>query len=220
MLRRINHQEVTQTCLKNTRIPIYCTLILLCSMISAPDDYRVDKRNILNQWFVKMGWFWTTILVLPLLLLNVKEDDKKSVSSAIFRFILSTVLWFLSVNLFQMFDNATGFDISGHTFLLIFSNLVITSELRLSKSLERTTSNGSIGEVDVFQQSSKFIKLSLFVLTILWDFMLFQTALYYHTMIQKAIAAFWAIGSWYIMHVLFYEDKLRVVSGYRPAKSK
>lgn len=187
--------RMKRTFTQNFRIPIYCGLILVCSIITIPEDYKIDKRNILNQWFVKLGWFWTSALTLPFIFANIKMEDRLDVSRATFRFIMSTIFWYMSTNLFQLLDDATGFDISGHTFLLVFSNLLITSEMKLSDT----------SSTDKRDSLVLPMRVSLLVLTSLWDFMLIQTALYYHTILQKLIAAMWAIGSWYMLHILFYE---------------
>lgn len=207
-----------ETFLGNTRMQVYCAILLVCSLVSLPEDYKIDKSNILNQWFVKLGWFWTSVLVLPLLFSSIKINDRESVANAIFRIILSTILWFTSVNLFQFFDTTVGFDISGHTFLLIFSNLLISSEMRLSETNDSSQSGDSNDSMLTKKHKPK-IKLILMILTILWDFMLLQTALYYHTIIQKLIAAIWAFGSWYIMHILFY-DKTPSHSVYKSPRSR
>uniref|UniRef100_A0A6G1SP81 Fat storage-inducing transmembrane protein 2 n=1 Tax=Aceria tosichella TaxID=561515 RepID=A0A6G1SP81_9ACAR len=191
----LDSRKIRQTFTQNVRIPVYCCLILVCSLIALPEDYKIDKRNILNQWFVKLGWFWTTALMLPLMFANIRIDDRLSVSKAVFRFILSTILWYFSTNFFQLIDDLIAFDISGHTFILVYSNLLIASELRLSDEQKSG-------------DSMQHVRLTSLLLTALWDFMLIQTALYYHTVLQKTIAAFWAIGSWYLLHVLFYEDAL------------
>lgn len=190
LAQRFDRRRLKETFLSNLRIQIYFAGIVLCSILSLPDDYRIDKKNILNQWFVKLGWFWTSALILPLLFSRLRSDDREGVANALFRFITSTILWFISVNTFQFFDTATGFDISGHTFLLMFSNLLISSEMKLNK---------------IEDEKNSHINIASRVLTILWDFMLLQTALYYHTMIQKLIAAIWASVTWYMMHILFYE---------------
>lgn len=191
----LDSRKMQQTFRQNVRIPIYCCLILVCSVIPLAEDYKIDKRNILNQWFVKLGWLWTTALILPLMFVNIRIDDRLNVSKAVFRFILSTILWYTSTNFFQILDDMVGFDISGHTFILMFSNLLITSELRLSSQHKGL-------------DSMQHVKISSMLLTLLWDFMLIQTALYYHTVLQKTIAALWAIGSWYLLHILFYERAL------------
>lgn len=200
-----NYTEVSQILLKNTRILVYVFIVLVCSLLDLPEDYKIDKRNILNQWFVKNGWGWTSLAITPIIFKSIEVSDKEAVSRTIFRLIISTVLWYTSVNLFQYIDTTTGFDISGHTFLLMFSNLMIMSELKLSRTCSKQhpkiSTHAQIPSVTL----SKIFVLSL---SILWDFMLLQTALYYHTILQKAIAAVWAIGSWYILHHIFYHKSL------------
>lgn len=184
---------------QNIRIPIYWALILTCSLLSLPEDYKLDKRNLLNQYFVKLGWFWTSSLTLTLLLMTTRMDDRETVFKIVLKWFSSTFLWYTSTNFFEFVDKSVGFDISGHTFILIFSNLIISSELRLLNFENATTSGFS-------QTHIPTIKTFLFLLSILWDFMLLQTALYYHTIIQKVIAAVWAVASWYILHITFYEE--------------
>lgn len=200
--------RIKQTVRNNYRIPAYFALILFCSPLDFADDYKIDKRNILNQWFVKLGWFWTISLILPLLFVTIRNNDRDSVSKAIFRIISSSTLWYSSVNLFQLIDDFTGYDISGHTFLLIFSNLLISSELKLSESLVKLakTEEKIKDNINDGTRLNNFpsVKLACLVLTVLWDFMLIQTALYYHTMLQKAVAALWAFASWYILELVFY----------------
>lgn len=182
--------------LSNYRMTAYSAIILMCSLLSFPEDYRIDKGNILNQMFVKLGWFWTLALLAPLMLAPVKSSDKQAVSQEILKLATSTVIWYTSVNLFQYVDDVTGYDISGHTFLLIFSNLLIASELRNSRDrFEKSV------EID---SKARLLQLFPLVLSLLWDFMLLQTALYYHTIVQKAVAAIWAFGAWFIMQRLFY----------------
>lgn len=199
-----------KTFVQHNRIVAYCGIITVCSLLSLPEDYKIDKRNPLNQWFVKIGWFWTNALVAPLLFLTIKADDRESVFKALIRIFLSSLLWWTSTSLFQFIDTATGFDISGHTFLLIFSNLIISSELKLVNSLKSSNAKKQSqpdgdGFVSEDAEHRLFIvKGSLFILSALWDFMLLQTALFYHTLIQKLIAAIWAVASWYTLHLVFY----------------
>lgn len=209
------YQRMIQRVRQNHRVLAYSALVLVGSLLSLPEDYKIDKRNILNQWFVKIGWFWTNALLLPLLFATIRMDDRETVAQAIFRLVASSTLWYTSVNIFQFVDTTTGFDISGHTFLLMFSNLFITSELKLTDTQivvagdENQTKKKSSSITNLQAQTSR-IKLSLVILSALWDFMLLQTTLYYHTIIQKAIAAIWAILSWYIMDIVFYQkvDKI------------
>lgn len=220
--RMISRREFKDTFLGHNRILAYCVLITFCSILSLPEEYKVEKSNVLNQWFVKIGWFWTNALILPLLFLTIKNDDKENVAQATLRILSSTFLWYTSVNLFQLIDTNTGFDISGHTFLLMFSNLIINSEIKYSRlnksslkgnSRETSTTLTVLGLDKNEPQPLFTVKVFLFILSALWDFMLLQTALYYHTILQKAIAALWAIGSWYILHLLFYHKPDAAVLG-------
>lgn len=188
-----------------TRILAYCCIITIFSLLSIPDAFKIEKSNLLNQWFVKLGWFWTNILLLPFQFSNMKIDDKLELSRTVFRFIISSVFWFISVNLFQMFDGATGFDISGHTFLLIFSNLVIHSELEYQDRRNNIKDKNDLkaGHRDISRYQREKLRTYLLSLSKLWDFMLLQTALYYHTWIQKVVGAAWAIGSWYALDFAF-----------------
>lgn len=198
MARGLVSSRLSTAVKHNPRIPVYWALILACSLISLPEDYKLDKRNPLNQYFVKIGWFWTSSLTLTLLFLTTRLDDRETVARIVFKWFSSTFLWYTSTSFFEYMDKEIGFDISGHTYILIFSNLIISSELKL---LDEDGSNITTPG----QSQLPTIKTSLLLLSILWDFMLLQTALYYHTMIQKVIAAIWAVGSWYILYVTFYE---------------
>lgn len=203
----LDHRKATRIIMQNNRIKIYCAMIVICSIVNIPEDYKLDKGNLLNQWFVKLGWFWTNVLLLPVLFMTTKSEDKDAVSKTIFKILSSTTLWYFSVNFFQYVDNMTGFDISGHTFLLMFSNLLISSEL---KFIENNYYIKDGDKRDSSLRNEKFqlgpLKMSLFLLTLLWDFMLFETASFYHTIVQKVIAASWAIGCWYFLHINFYNN--------------
>lgn len=187
----------------NVRISIYCCMILVCSILSISEDYKIEKKNILNQWFVKLGWFWTNVFLIPLQFIDIGTEDKEKLFRVISKFILSSTLWYFSVNLFQFLDETISFDISGHTFLLIFSNLIINSELNFYNVKEDKKQKKLSSQNETIVSA---IRTSLLILSVLWDFMLVQTTLFYHTLIQKVLGASWAIGSWYILHIIYYQE--------------
>jgi len=202
----IDRQRMKRTFLSNIRLQAYSAVILLCPFVSLPEDYKIGKRNILNLLFVKLGWFWTTVLLLPMIFSGIRSNDREGVARSIFRVILGSFLWFISVNTFEILDALTGFDISGHTFLLIFSNLLISSELELSKGARFSARCLEEGDNLLSEKHQQKVTMAAKALTFLWDFMFIQTALYYHTFIQKFIAAIWAFSAWYLMHVTFYHQ--------------
>lgn len=118
----------------------------------------------------------------------------------------------------------TGWDISGHTFLLMFSVLLLIEETsimdgwepfghHLNAENQRFTKELKIGshrQFNSFNYYCAFIRVNFILITlliILWEFMLMQTALFYHTMVQKAIAAVWATISWFVLYRIVYPSR-------------
>ena len=63
-------------------------------------NYFANKRNALNLYFVKMGWFWTTLVFVTLVLASHNPFSKTrrplvatALPQAFFRYFLATVLW-------------------------------------------------------------------------------------------------------------------------------
>ncbi|RZF36059.1 hypothetical protein LSTR_LSTR005875 [Laodelphax striatellus] len=125
-----------------------------------------------------------------------------------------------------------GFDLSGHAFILIYSSLVIIEESRSIIGWEgirdmirneehiRTTDSFSPStplktlspkEFDSLKQSyetfTPFIKglfIALSCLTVLWDFMLLSTMLYFHHMVEKFLSGLIAVTMWFITYRVWY----------------
>ncbi|KAM7542523.1 hypothetical protein Aperf_G00000018011 [Anoplocephala perfoliata] len=125
-----------------------------------------------------------------------------------------------------------GFDISGHCFLLIMSNLWILEELRVMRSwnvlgaLLDVSTNAD--DLDSFTQPKKqaprlpnvspetvqamrsaYTRLTLNLRTVfcitacislLWDFMLFTTIVYFHSMPSKLLGASVGISCWFVCY--------------------
>lgn len=258
--------------------PVFCRAIM---------PIRTSKGNILNVYFVKIGWGWTLALLSPFIImtssviytkskgdnLNSSGDgvsNKKDVMSQFIsimnlivrkmltkdltRIVICTLVWYFSVNLFVSVESVygscsiptsngtsssqvtskfpnkslcskqgyswTGFDISGHTFLLMFSILVIIEEtgimsgwepfgssLKGLQQHEQKTKKVNHQQFMIFDRYSIFIRLLFVLLTMLvliWDFMLIQTVLFYHTMVQKAIAGIWSASIWFILYRIIF----------------
>lgn len=117
-----------------------------------------------------------------------------------------------------------GYDISGHIFILMFSVLLMIEETaimdgwepfghHLNAQNQRFTRDLKIGthrQFDTFRYYSTFIRANFILITLLillWEFMLIQTALFYHTMVQKAISAIWATCAWFILYRVVYPSR-------------
>lgn len=174
--------------------------------------------------------------------LSVK-DKAVNVLPDLMRVAINTAIWYVSTSLFVTIDTATGscvdhpgkgrvacykaggrwsgFDISGHTFLLMFSTLSLLSEATIMSGWEplgnllsekkqhyHKKSLGEHRQQVAYERYSPFIRVNFVLITficLLWDFMLMQTALYYHSMIQKAVAGLWAVGAWFVAYKVIYE---------------
>ncbi|CAF0924061.1 unnamed protein product [Didymodactylos carnosus] len=124
----------------------------------APQTFLSDKRNTLNTYFAKLGWGWTMGLLLPFVCLtNFDYTTRKYefILKHLIRLLIATGIWYGITSLFQYIESLTGhcehleyskasrqiclkgghkweegYDLSGHTFLLMYSLLVINEEVK------------------------------------------------------------------------------------------
>lgn len=143
----------------NLKIAVYLGALFLLSLIADvltfPRSYFSRSDNIFNQYFVKIGWFWTLFLTVPYVLLTSYTTccgKRKLIVSHLTRLLIATLFWYTWVNLFNVIETKygrcntklyndkisclknghfwNGFDISGHCFILIYSSLVMIEEAR------------------------------------------------------------------------------------------
>ncbi|KAM4623174.1 acyl-coenzyme A diphosphatase FITM2 [Discoglossus pictus] len=196
-----------------------------------PDSYLNNKRNFLNVYFVKFSWAWTFWLLLPFIVLTnyTLTQSKRVVLRRINTLLVGTVIWFVCTRFFQYVENLTGtclvphtlsdvskqnkeygdrrecmlnggtwqgFDISGHAFLLPYCILIILEEtsvihdIKLQRSWKRAAINA--------------LFVALGVLSSIWVWMFFCTAIYFHDFFQKIIGATFGILGWYVTYKWWY----------------
>lgn len=115
-----------------------------------------------------------------------------------------------------------GHDISGHIFLLMYAVLIINEELQAyDRCYKIPTSKSKVpndeattNEVEV--QNKLVEKLASIVhmilpsfaafLTILWEFMILSTSLYFHTMLHKIEGGIIATICWWITYRLWFQE--------------
>ncbi|XP_014248230.1 FIT family protein CG10671 [Cimex lectularius] len=131
-------------------------------------------------------------------------------------------------------------DISGHCFILMYSTLVLIEECRVvigwekiadllrdeSHIREQQESNYSnplrvLNPTDFQHLANSYEKLtpyvrslfiSITVLCVIWDVMLFLTVLFYHSMLEKLLAGLTAVSVWYLTYYLLYPKVALFVS--------
>ncbi|XP_047534579.1 acyl-coenzyme A diphosphatase FITM2 [Vanessa atalanta] len=149
------------------KIAIYLGALFLLSLIADvltfPKSYFSRSDNIFNQYFVKLGWFWTLFLTVPYVFLTSYTTccGKRKIifTGHLLRLLIATVFWYTWTTIFniietkygrcnskQFDDKVTclknghfwnGFDISGHCFILIYSSLILIEEARAINGWER-----------------------------------------------------------------------------------
>lgn len=224
---------------------IYWLLVLSGSFIHdflpPPQSYLSNKRNVFNVYFVKFGWGWTLVLLIPFISLTSSVYTSFNPSAMLrhlSRMAVATCGWYFWVNLFVYIEELTGFcegeetliskrscrqegfywsgfDISGHAFLLIYSALVISEEIQ-SKHWWPTSSAVQTNPEAGFHRRhaalvNPFVEVLFFcasLLLVLWEFMLVCTTVYFHTVHQKVLGALIAWFTWFITYRVWYRNEL------------
>ena len=219
-------------------------LSLLATYFPSVREYAVAKDNFLNVYFVKKGWGWILLVVGAYVLYSsciYTLMELKLIIKHMGRLIVSTALWFLFTNIFDLIQEAsgvctnkdfttpktcvgegfiwTGFDISGHCFLLSFGLLIIVEEFKTSKfvywdslaaSFVNQNNNNNKLSTLLFEHSQlvvMFLKLAALVLLFIWQWMLITSALFYHTFSECMIGTICGIVSWWSTYVLCFHPQ-------------
>lgn len=244
------------------RILAYLTCLFALSSVAdtlpVPKMYFSNTANFLNQYFVKLGWFWTLALSIPFVYMTTYCyccGKKPLIYKHLVRLAIATFFWFFWVNLFiyieGLYGHCTdkrdlrtryeciskgfrwkGFDLSGHAFILIYSNLLLIEEARPILGWEdmqnlirderhaRTNSLTNFGPLrnlntddfntlaSSYEKFLPYVRVSFIILTVfslIWDFMLLTTVLYFHSMPEKLLSGIIAIFTWYFTYELWFK---------------
>ena len=244
----------------HVRILAYLTLLFALSSIAdvlpMPKMPFNSANSFLNTYFVKLGWFWTLFLSVPFVFMTSYTyccGKKEQIMKHLARLLIATVFWYAWVNLFVYIEGLygqcerrelksksvclktaskwIGFDLSGHTFILIYSNLVLIEEVRpiqgwegiadLIRDESHSRDHGIVNygplrglsspDFDKTKTQYKrflpWVRLNFVLVTfisIMWDHMLISTIVYFHSMPEKLISGIIAIGTWFITYRLCY----------------
>ena len=115
-------------------------------LVEIPSSWFSNKRNFLNVYGVKFGWFWTGVLCI-LMIYNAPGPKR---SLAWFRLGLATIYFLIVSQIIHLVFRSIGscddpslltmneckqqhglwqgFDISGHVFILLHSSLTLIEE--------------------------------------------------------------------------------------------
>lgn len=230
----------------------------LCAFELSPETSFSDRRNPMNVYLVKLSWGWTLICIFPTVLITsflYSGLNFRVVLRHFARLGIAHLIWLSVTTLFVMIDSYTGvcaenedilersvcikrglywsgFDISGHIFLLTYCIYVITEECANIKLEIWDEYNGALHfenrVVDKLTDSAKEIlpqmhrltsyfidKVEILALTeiLLWIVMVTATSLYFHSFAEKILGYVLGLLAWYLTYRLLYGT-----SAYLPCK--
>lgn len=140
------------------RMFVYLMLLvasLAGDFVRFPRIYFANSGTFINQYLVKLGWFWTVLWTLSFLAATCRVfclNSRTGVAKHAARLAVATFFWYFWTNAFDRLDVYYGkcssgkpltrsacksaglvwksFDVSGHVYILIYSTLVMISEAR------------------------------------------------------------------------------------------
>lgn len=246
----------------NLKVPLYLGSLFFVSLIGDflpyPKTYLAKSDNLFNVYFVKMGWAWTLLFSLPFLAMTSVTvccgDHQRFVKNHLPRLGIATGFWFVWTKMFNVIESSvgrcsvrgfdsksgclkagylwSGFDISGHAFILIYASLVLMEEARSiigwesikehlrneehnrAKNDNQTTNPlKNLKDDDLkalkyfyirFTPTIRLLFVGMTMLQLLWDVMLVGTMLYYHRMVEKVVSGIIAILTWFFTYRAWY----------------
>lgn len=237
------------------------TVSLIADFIAMPRTYFSRSDNALNQYFVKWGWGWLLSLIVPWIVLTAHTlgcGRRPILLRHLARIILATCAWMIWTKLFNYIETNygkclgtrdihmqskakclqsgrfwSGLDISGHTFILIYSSLILAEEgsslvgwegikdlimrEEHTRSVPTETSTGPLrnlsdGDLGFLKKAHRALTpylrglfVAMTLQQLLWDIMLVSTMLYYHIMIEKFLGGAAAVITWYVTYQWWYK---------------
>jgi hypothetical protein len=176
------------------------------TLITTHNHYKILTRHLVRLLIATGVWYIVTYLFVSVESYTgmCKHDDMKGVSRL--------------VCLKGGYQWEEGHDFSGHTFLLLYALLIINEEVKsydkgTKKGDEASKTTNNSGDtspnldqqrVEIYSKIIRVLYVLLAALTILWEFMLLSTALYFHHTLHKMIAASVAVFFWYVTYYVWY----------------
>jgi len=207
----------------------YISMFLYQGAEDSGKNFFADVDNPFNQYFVKWAWGWTLALVsLHHLLQSGSQLWSREGLGKAARLFAGHLVWYLGARVaFPWLEQATGvckashlltrracykggstwtgFDTSGHCFLLTFNNLFISEETVESKrvKVDKKDGDGDSSREEV-ERSLALSRYILCLLMLVWDVMILCTSLYFHTFLEKVLGTFCGVGAWYLLYKVFF----------------
>ncbi|KAI9094411.1 Fat storage-inducing transmembrane protein [Phlyctochytrium arcticum] len=190
------------------------------TLFDTPYSVFANKRNPLNIYFAKLGWFWTSLTLVPFLAFLSPETHRPR---ALLRYACATLYWIVFSQWafgHSVFDRVLissgtcsidglghpvncktgggewmGFDVSGHCFILIHMSLFIYEELQLLSHPHPNSRHPT---------TTAILSSALIFLLLLWYSLLLATSVYFHTWQEKIVGVCVGITYWLLSYVVIW----------------
>jgi len=192
------------------------------------DTMLASKSNPLNVYLVKWSWAWTSAAVGGYLLTRACVASTNGISTShltriFLQIALGTSVWYLfAVQLFSVVEEGTGvcklseynnkrecrkagytwsgFDISGHCFLLLWNILFTLENIQHPLSSRKEENVRGKSRRSTFETISLVQLYFISLLTMIWEVMLISTALHFHTTAEKVFGCLVALFAWILIY--------------------
>ncbi|XP_043980009.1 acyl-coenzyme A diphosphatase FITM2 isoform X1 [Gambusia affinis] len=191
-----------------------------------PQSYFSSSKNLVNLYFVKVSWGWTLLLLTPYHVFSRSANQSRAaLSKRLLALAIATAVWYVCTRTFLFIEDLTGscfnsktdpiankftskaacreagfhwqgHDISGHSFILSYSSLLImeeTSAMRVLK-MARVDRRTMLNLV--------YVALNLIVVT--WVWMFACTSVYFHRPQDKFLGTGCGLLGWYMTYRYWY----------------
>lgn len=177
---------------------------------------------------ISWGWT-LLLLTPFLIISNLVNRSVTFVCRRLLALIVATAVWYVCTETFfyieditgACFDSATmdvlngtfsskvscrqaglhwhGYDISGHSFILAYSALIIVEEIAPMAYLKAAASTGTL---------LNFLYLSLNAIVVIWIWMFACTSVYFHDISHKLLGTLCGVSGWYVTYRVWYPSPL------------
>lgn len=250
LVRRVLHKTLHLSVPSKSLILLTVVVLgsLLCAADLIPKTELANPKNPVNTYLVKLCWGWTLLLVVPASFFPsvlYSGLQRRVIIQHLCRLLVSHVVWMVVTSLIVLLDSGvgtcsaeevtdrtvcirsghiwTGFDISGHVFLLTYCIFVMTEEssnIKLEVWYEYLNVLALENHVvDKLTARAKRIlplmhgvaswiieplELLMLALLLVWTSMIVVTSVYFHTFLEKCLGFACAYVAWRLTYKCLY----------------
>lgn len=180
------------------------------------------------RYFVKISWGWTLLLLTPFLILYTWIRNGSFLTRRLLSLAVATAWWYIWTEAFFCIEDLTGlcfeknssdvikkeftskascrragfhwdgYDISGHSFILSYSALVIMEEMAPMAFLK------TAGLPALPRTALNLLYVALNLIVIVWVWMFACTSVYFHDFFHKLLGTMFGLMGWWLTYRVWF----------------